>query len=68
MRELTSVTGLPIADGEAWNALVDRLHTVEPTRVWVPLTPTARAIVAGRTAQLRKILQGSDADAPGTPE
>lgn len=67
MPDMISVT-VPITDVDTWNAMVDRLHTMEPTRVWVPPTPTARAIVAGRTAQLRKILKGRDRDARRTAE
>lgn len=65
MPDLMGVNGLPVTEADAWNALVDRLHAVEPTRVWVP---TARAIVTGRTAQLRKILKGRDRDARRTAE
>ena len=68
MPDLISVTGLPVTDVDAWNAMVDRLHTVEPTHVWVPLTPTARAVIEGRTAQLRQLLKGCEADARWTPE
>lgn len=68
MPDLIGATGLPVADVATWNAMVDRLQASEPTRVGVPLTPTERAVLTGRTAPLRKILKGRDRDAGRTPQ
>ena len=64
-----SMVGVPMTDIDTWNAMVDRLHAIEPTRDWVPITPAARTVIAQRVAQLRAILnEGCDPNARRTAE